>query len=200
MKYISYYESVLGTITMASDGKCITGLWFDGQKYDRVGVSEDAVVVDQGKEEGSVQSESALEKDETISVFEEAKNWLDRYFAEENPEATASRPPLALQGTDFQKEVWEILLEIPYGKTTTYGEIAKELARRRGAKTMSAQAVGGAVGHNKISILVPCHRVVGADGKLTGYAGGIEKKKWMLEMESRRFPEDASEIEKELKT
>lgn len=200
MKYISYYESVLGPITLASDGSSITGLWFDGQKYDRAGVRKDAIVMmlpDSEQETAATisecrQNKTALllageqrESAQVVTVFEAAVRWLDRYFAGENPEVTSGRPPLSLEGTNFQKEVWELLLEIPYGKTTTYGEIARELARRRGVKTMSAQAVGGAVGHNKISILVPCHRVVGADGKLTGYAGGIERKQWMLEMEQR---------------
>ena len=108
------------------------------------------------------------------------KNWLDSYFSGDPAEVTF---PLNPHGTAFQKQVWEILLTIPYGKTTTYGAIAREMARRAGREKMSAQAVGQAVGKNPISILIPCHRVVGVNGKLTGYAGGLDRKEWLLRHE-----------------
>ena len=108
------------------------------------------------------------------------KCWLDDYFEGKKPERQFKIAP---KGTEFRQQVWQILLEIPYGEVTTYGEIAKKVAERRGMSTMSGQAVGGAVGHNPISIIIPCHRVVGTNGSLTGYAGGVEKKEWMLQME-----------------
>ena len=119
-------------------------------------------------------------KTEDFPILSQAKAWLDGYFSHNPTEVTF---PLNPHGTSFQKQVWEILLTIPYGKTTTYGAIAREMARRAGKKTMSAQAVGQAVGANPISILIPCHRVVGANGKLTGYAGGLGKKEWLLRHE-----------------
>ena len=154
MQYISHYHSPLGDILLAADSAGLTGLWFEGQKYF-------ALYLDKEHEE------------KELPVFEEAKRWLDIYFSGKNPDFQV---PLHFTGTDFQNEVWEILYAIPYGQTTTYGEIAAQLAKKRGLPRMSAQAVGGAVGHNEISIIVPCHRVVGASGSLTGYAGGIEKK------------------------
>ena len=163
MDYTHHYVSPLGGITMASDGEYLTGLWFDGQKY-----FADTL---------SVQRE---EKD--LDVFRRTDNWLDIYFSGKEPNFT---PPLRMKGTEFRQEVWQILLTIPFGKTMTYGEIAKVLANRRGIKSMSAQAVGGAVGHNPISLIIPCHRVVGTNGALTGYAGGLEKKAWLLDMESQ---------------
>lgn len=163
MDYTHHYLSPLGGITMASDGEYLTGLWFDGQKY-----FADTL---------SVQRE---EKD--LDVFRRTDNWLDIYFSGKEPNFT---PPLRMKGTEFRQEVWQILLTIPFGKTMTYGEIAKILADRRGANTMSAQAVGGAVGHNPISLIIPCHRVVGTNGALTGYVGGLEKKAWLLDMETQ---------------
>ena len=163
MDYTHHYLSPLGGITMASDGEYLTGLWFDGQKY-----FADTL---------SVQRE---EKD--LDVFRRTDNWLDIYFSGKEPNFT---PPLRMKGTEFRQEVWQILLTIPFGKTMTYGEIAKILADRRGIKSMSAQAVGGAVGHNPISLIIPCHRVVGTNGALTGYAGGLEKKAWLLDMETQ---------------
>ena len=163
MDYTHHYVSPLGGITMASDGEYLTGLWFDGQKY-----FADTL---------SVQRE---EKD--LDVFCRTDNWLDIYFSGKEPNFT---PPLRMKGTEFRQEVWQILLTIPFGKTMTYGEIAKILADRRGTDSMSAQAVGGAVGHNPISLIVPCHRVIGTNGALTGYAGGLEKKAWLLDMESQ---------------
>lgn len=161
MQYISHYRSPLGDILLAADQNCLTGLWFEGQKYF-------ALHLDKEREE------------KEIPVFEKTKEWLDIYFSGKEPDFTV---PLRFIGTDFQKEVWKILCSIPYGQTMTYGEIAGKLAEKREKKSMSAQAVGGAVGHNRISILVPCHRVVGSDGSLTGYAGGIEKKVKLLTLE-----------------
>ncbi len=161
MQYTSRYQSPLGGIFLASDELGLTGLWFEGQKYF-------ALYLDREHEE------------KELPLFDLVKSWLDIYFSGQNPNFTV---PLHFTGTDFQREVWEILCEIPYGKTMTYGEIAIRLAEQRGVKHMSAQAVGGAVGHNAISIIVPCHRVVGARGSLTGYAGGIDKKKMLLALE-----------------
>lgn len=161
MQYISHYPSPIGNMLLAADEMGLTGLWFEGQKYF-------ALDLDKKHEE------------KEIPLFEKVKKWLDIYFSGKEPDFTI---PLHLTGTDFQNEVWEILCTIPYGQTMTYGEIAKRIAARKGLPHMSAQAVGGAVGHNRISIIVPCHRVVGADGSLTGYAGGIEKKAKLLKLE-----------------
>ena len=153
--------SPLGVITLASDGQSLTGLWFDGQK-------QYARTLD------PVHTEKAL------PVFDETRRWLEIYFSGREPDFT---PPLALRGTALQTGVWEILRTIPYGKTMTYGQIAKELALRAGLSRMSAQAVGGAVGRNPVSLIVPCHRVMGSDGSLTGYAGGLERKLRLLQLE-----------------
>ena len=161
MIYIEHYRSPLGGITIAGSGSEITGLWFDGQKYF-----------------GSTLSSEYEEK--SLPVFTETKKWLDIYFSGKEPDFM---PPLHMIGSPFQIAVWEILRNIPYGKTMTYGEIAKIVAEKQGLPHMSPQAVGGAVGHNKISILIPCHRVVGTDGSLTGYAGGIDKKAKLLNLE-----------------
>ena len=161
MQYISHYRSPIGNILLAADEIGLTGLWFEGQKYF-------ALHLDKEREE------------KEIPLFEKVKQWLDIYFSGKEPDFTV---PLHFAGTDFQKEVWEILCAIPYGQTMTYGEIAKQIAAKKGLLRMSAQAVGGAVGHNEISIIVPCHRVVGANGSLTGYAGGIEKKMYLLKLE-----------------
>lgn len=161
MRYINRASCPLGTVLMASDGDGLTGLWFEGQKYFAFSLSEQPEEV-------------------SLPVFEETKRWLDIYFSGKEPDFM---PPLHLTGTAFQKEIWELLLEIPYGCTTTYGELAKYVAGKRGLSHMSAQAVGGAVSHNKISILVPCHRVIGSNGSLTGYAGGISRKIEMLKLE-----------------
>ncbi len=166
MEYAHYYNSPLGKILLASDGHALTGLWFEGQKYFAAKLDPD-------------------HEEKNLPVFARTAEWLALYFDGENP---AFMPPLTLKGTPFQKEVWEILLEIPFGQTTTYAEIAAEIARRRRLASMSAQAVGSAVAHNPISLIIPCHRVVGSDGSLTGYAGGIEKKEWLLAME-RQAPE-----------
>ncbi len=160
MQYTNTYDSPLGKILLASDGESLTGLWFDQQKY----------------------YASTLEKDaepRNLPVFTQTKKWLDAYFT---GDLTQEKPPLNPDGTDFRKAVWGILLTIPAGETVTYGSIAKELSKQSGMY-MSAQAVGGAVGHNPISVLIPCHRVVGSDGSLTGYAGGIARKIDLLERE-----------------
>lgn len=161
MQYISRYNSPLGIILLAADDTGLTGLWFEKQKYFAAGLDDKCV-------------------ERELPVFETAKHWLDIYFSGNEPDFT---PPLNFIGTEFQKEVWEILLTIPYGRTMSYGEIAKKIAGKRGTEHLSAQAVGGAVGHNKISVIVPCHRVVGSNGSLTGYAGGIDKKVRLLEIE-----------------
>ena len=161
MEYTNHYDSPLGGITLASDDNALIGLWFDGQKYF-------ADVLDTDHEE------------KELPIFEQTKKWLDIYFSGKSPNFT---PPLNMKTTDFRKAVWEVMLTISYGKTMTYGEIAEQIAKKKGIRKMSAQAVGGAVGHNAISLIIPCHRVIGADGSLTGYAGGIQKKVKLLEME-----------------
>lgn len=161
MQYISRYQSPLGDILLAADEVGLTGLWFEGQKYYALYLE-------------------AEHEEKDLPVFEQTKKWLDIYFSGKEPEFQL---PLHFTGTDFQNEVWEILYTIPYGQTMTYGEIAKLLAAKRGIRQMSAQAVGGAVGRNEISIIVPCHRVVGTNGSLTGYAGGIAKKIELLKLE-----------------
>lgn len=161
MNYTTHYDSPLGGITLASDGTVLTGLWFDGQKYFGSTLSAD-------HEPGS------------LPVFEQTKKWLDIYFSGKAPGFT---PPLSVRATPFRKAVWDILLTIPFGGTMTYGEIASMIAAQKGLSHMSAQAVGGAVGHNPISLIIPCHRVVGTDESLTGYAGGTDKKLWLLNME-----------------
>ena len=161
MQYICKYQSPLGGITVSADGNSLTGLWFDGQKYFARGLPADRV------------------ERETPALLE-AKRWLDIYFSGKEPDFT---PPLHPIGSAFRQSVWKILLQIPYGETITYKDIAEEIARQQGKQTMSAQAIGGAVGHNPISIIIPCHRVVGSDGSLTGYAGGIPKKVGLLTLE-----------------
>lgn len=161
MIYTSTYNSSVGAITMASNGVALTGLWFDGQKYF-----------------GDTLPKEYKEKE--LPIFDEAKRWLTIYFQGKEPDFT---PPLYLEATPFRKSVWEILLKIPYGQTMTYGEIADIIASQKGIARMSAQAVGGAVGHNPISLIVPCHRVVGTNGSLTGYAGGMDKKVKLLTLE-----------------
>lgn len=161
MQYIHYYDSPLGRITLASDGEKLSGLWFDGQKY-----------------YGSTLSEQNEQRE--LSIFNQAGQWLDLYFSGQKPDFT---PPLSMETTPFRRAVWEIMLQIPYGQTMTYGAIAREIAEQRGIGQMSAHAVGGAVSHNPISLIIPCHRVVGTNGSLTGYAGGIDKKVRLLTLE-----------------
>lgn len=160
MTYISKIDSPLGLLYGASDGESITGLWMDGQKYF-----------------GSTLGTHLQEKN--LRIFEQLKQWLTIYFSGKEPNFL---PNLAPEGSAFRQSVWKRLLTVPYGEVTTYGAIAKSL-EKKGGKGMSAQAVGGAVGHNPIGILIPCHRVIGMNGKLTGYAGGLDKKEWLLRME-----------------
>lgn len=155
------YASPLGEITLASDGEALIGLWFEGQKYF-------GATLDEG-------SEVTL-----LPIFDEARRWLDIYFEGRDPGFT---PPLALHTTPFRKRVYESLLRIPYGKVVTYQDIAREIAQERGLPTMSARAVGSAVGHNPISLIIPCHRVIGSNGSLTGYAGGLDRKLALLQLE-----------------
>lgn len=161
MVYTCHYESQLGGILLAADEIGLTGLWFDGQKY-------------------FARELPAERTEKEMPILTETKRWLDIYFTGTEPDFL---PPLHPIGSTFRQEVWKLLLQIPYGKTVTYGELARQLAEKRGLPRMSAQAVGGAVGHNQISVLIPCHRVVGANGSLTGYAGGIQKKVKLLELE-----------------
>lgn len=156
------YISPLGEMLLAEQDGCLTGAWFLGQKYFPTEFPD-----------GVCRGETP--------VLALAKQWLDAYFEGKNPDPHAL--PLAPRGSAFRQAVWQILLEIPGGQTRTYGQIAAEMAARMGKPAMSAQAVGGAVGHNPISVIIPCHRVVGTDGSLTGYAGGIEKKKQLLALE-----------------
>ena len=154
---------------MASDGTHLIGLWFDGQKY-------------------FADSLRRPIQEKSLPVFKDTCRWLDTYFSGKDPGFT---PPLAMRTTPFRKQVWEIMLQIPYGRTLTYGEIADKIAKKRGIKKMSAQAVGGAVGHNSISLIIPCHRVIGSDGNLTGYAGGIKTKIKLLNLEGIQLKESS---------
>ena len=158
--FTAHYDSPLGGMTMASDGQALTALWFEGTRRE--------------PRFADVSSATTM-----LPVFDETRRWLDLYFSGEKPDFT---PSLAPKGTPFQQQVWEILLTIPYGKTMSYGDVARCIS-----PTMSAQAIGGAVGRNPIGIIVPCHRVIGADGSLTGYGGGLERKRWMLELEGLRL-------------
>ncbi len=163
MQYTVTYCSPLGDILLAADEEGLTGLWFEGQKYFAAGLS--------GERE-----------ERTTPILNEAGQWLDLYFSGKVPDFT---PPLHTIGTAFQTEVWRLLCAIPYGQTATYGELAGRMAKERGVSQISARAVGGAVGRNRISIIIPCHRVVGADGSLTGYAGGLPRKTALLTLEGR---------------
>jgi methylated-DNA--[protein]-cysteine S-methyltransferase len=163
MLYTAHYDSPLGGMTLVSDGTALVGLYFDGQKYAAEGLD-------------------ATHTQKNLPIFKEVRRWLDVYFSGRKPDFT---PPIAPAGTAFQQSVWEILRTIPYGETTTYGAIARRIEQNTGCR-MSAQAVGGAVGRNPISILIPCHRVVGTNGSLTGYAGGIDKKERLLQWEGAR--------------
>lgn len=163
MYYYSNYRSPLGNIILASNDHSIIGLYIGNHKYLDSLLEEDII------------------ENKDINVIKEGVKWLDDYFDGKKP--SISRLSLAPRGGEFRQEVWSLLLEIPYGQLTTYGDIAKEVARRMGKEKMSAQAVGGAIGHNPISIIIPCHRVVGKSGSLTGYGGGIETKVKLLEHE-----------------
>ena len=163
MQYINYYQSPLGKILLAADNIGLSGLWFEGQKYYASGLDSEYKMGD-------------------LPIFDVAKRWLDIYFEGREPEYMPSLH-LSLFGTMFQVDVWRSLMKIPYGTTTTYGEIAQSINSQRNAFKTSARAVGNAVGRNPISIIIPCHRVIGSNGKLTGYAGGIDRKKKLLELE-----------------
>lgn len=164
MDYTVRYASPLGELVLASDGKSLIGVFFTGQKYDRATVSPDA---------------KSLSSADELPVLDAARAWLDAYFAGKDP---GPIPPVAQRGSEFRQRVWSILEEIPYGQLTTYGAIAQRIAAETGARA-SARAVGGAVGHNNVSIIVPCHRVVGASGSLTGFGGGLDRKIALLELE-----------------
>lgn len=163
MHYLSIHPSPVGNLTLASDGEALTGLWIEGQKYFC------STIPDEEK------------KFVELPIFCAAKNWLNRYFAGEKP--ALSELPLRPAGGAFRQEVWALLREIPYGELTTYGALARQTAKQLGRAHMSAQAIGSAVGHNPISIIIPCHRVVGTNGSLTGYAGGIDLKVKLLQHE-----------------
>lgn len=160
--YTQTFISPLGEILIAADEKGLTGLWFKDQKYFALTLKD------------PVEMETP--------VIQETKKWLNIYFHNKIPDFTPSLHPA---GTPFQKQVWELLMQIPYGDTVTYGMLAEKIAKEKGIKRMSAQAVGGAVGHNPISIIIPCHRVLGKDGSLTGYAGGIARKEKLLLLEQK---------------
>ena len=158
--YILKYKTPVGEATLASDGTNLTGLWLAGQKY------------------YGATLKNAEETRDVLPIFKATQDWLMRYFAGENP--PISQLPLAPMGSDFRQSIWQILCKIPYGEVVTYGDIAKMI------NCKSAQAVGGAVGHNPISIIIPCHRVIGANGSLTGYAGGVTVKQQLLTLEGYR--------------
>ncbi len=161
--YKTTYLSSVGKLTIVSDKNNIIGLFIDKQKYFLESITEDLI------------------EDDNLEIFLKTKKWLDSYFKGEKP--SLKDIPLKPRGTDFRKIVWSYLLEIPYGKTTTYKEITEKVKKKLNKDKMSPQAVGMAIGHNPISILIPCHRVISVDGKLTGYAGGIDIKKKLLELE-----------------
>ena len=161
MQYTAKYQSPVGEILLAADEIGLTGLWFDGEKF-------------------YADSLDPEHEERELPIFETVRKWLDIYFSGKEPDFM---PPVHMIGSPFRLDVWELLRQIPYGETVTYGELAKMVAEKRGLSRMSAQAVGGAVGHNEISIIVPCHRVVGSDGSLTGYAGGVDKKERLLTLE-----------------
>lgn len=165
MIFTASCASPLGGIVLAADEIGLTGLWFTGAKYFGAGLPASAAEAD-------------------TPILAEARRWLEGYFTGQRP---AALPPLHPSGSPFRRAVWDILLTIPYGETTTYGRIAQQLAAQRGLEHLSAQAVGGAVGHNPISILIPCHRVIGANGSLTGYAGGMKKSARSWNWSTRKF-------------
>lgn len=161
MKYTSTYKTPLGNVLLAADETGLTGLWFEGAKFYAAGLAPE-------------------HEEKELPVFETAKEWLKAYFAGQNPDVS---PRLHMTGSPFRTRIWELLLQIPYGQTMTYGELAARIAKEQGIPRMSAQAVGGAVAHNPISIMIPCHRMVGSNGSLTGYAGGIPRKVELLTLE-----------------
>ena len=161
MVYTCKYKSSIGDILLAADEIGLIGLWFEGQKYFANTLPDEHIP-------------------QETEILTETIKWLDMYFSGEEPNFT---PPLHPSGSSFRQAVWQLLLQIPYGQTITYGEIARRMAEVKKVPRMSAQAVGGAVGHNEISIIIPCHRVVGTNGSLTGYGGGIDKKISLLNLE-----------------
>ena len=163
MDYTYHYTSPIGGITVASNGESLTGLWFDGQKYF-----------------ASTLSQRHVEKQ--LPLFDRTCEWLDLYFSGKSPDFI---PPVFMYVSNFRRDVYEILMTIPFGETMTYKEVADLIAKKHRIISMSAQAVGGAIAHNPISLVIPCHRVIGTNGKLTGYAGGLDKKEWLLDMEKR---------------
>ena len=167
MYYLTTYHSPIGEIILACDNIGLTGLWFKNQKHFAATLSSEHIYIE--------------ETHQLPPFLSEGIRWLDIYFSGKKPDFT---PAIHLTGTPFRVEVWQLLLTIPYGETISYGEIASKIARQHGLVSMSSQAVGGAVGHNPLSIIVPCHRVVGADGSLTGYAGGVDKKAYLLSIET----------------
>lgn len=162
----TFFKSQIGDIFLASKDNKLIGAWFEGQKYYLSNINE-----------------NLINKDDEI--LNNTKKWLDQYFKGKNP--SINELDLAPEGTEFRKSVWKVLCEIPYGKTITYNDIAIEIAQKRGIDKMSAQAVGGAVAHNPISVIIPCHRVIGSNGSLTGYAGGIDRKLFLLKLENPFF-------------
>ena len=161
MIHTAFYDAPYGRYVMAAEDGALTGLWLEGQKY--------------------FPSDLPEPSGEETEIFARIRRWLDDYFAGRQPDVSAL--PLAPKGSDFAQSVWQLLLEIPYGHTVTYGQLAARLAQQRGLAHMSAQAVGGAVGHNPISLIIPCHRVLGAKNQLTGYAGGLDVKTFLLKLE-----------------
>lgn len=162
MIFCSYYQSCCGKMLIAATEQAVCGIWFENQKH------------------YAYKANKNMQKNDNLPIFIKTKKWLDDYFAGKNPDA--KEIPVVLHGSDFQQKVWSILQTIEYGKTMTYGQISKLIERQSGKK-MSAQAVGGAVGHNPVSIIVPCHRVLGANKNLTGYAAGLDIKTKLLKIE-----------------
>lgn len=162
MTYISKYNSIIGELTLVSDGENLTGLFIENQKYFPVDLKEYKIKND-------------------LDIFKKVKEWLDYYFSGKDPKIKIS---LKFNGTDFRKAIWNLLLDIPYGKVVTYKYISDKYCNKFGKNTISYRAVGSAIGHNPISIIIPCHRVIGSNGKLTGYAGGLDKKKILLKLEN----------------
>lgn len=163
MIYTTTYNSPIGNLLIAARENKLIGIWIEKQKYYLSNLKDN------------------IKESEDIDILGKTKEWLDRYFKGEKPKIEELE--INLTGSEFRKSVWKILKDIPYGEVITYGDIAKKIAKQKGIKRMSAQAIGGAVGHNPISIIIPCHRVIGTQGNLTGYAGGIEKKIYLLKHE-----------------
>ena len=161
--YYCTYESKIGLLYLISDGKSLIGCYLEGQKYFPNNIDNYYL-------------------NEELNILVKSKDWLEKYFNGENP--SINEIPLNYIGTEFRNTVWEVLKEISYGEQVTYKHIAEKIAKTKGLETMSAQAVGGAVGHNPLLIFIPCHRVIGVDGSLTGYAAGLENKRYLLNLES----------------